>query len=263
VITGKADWATVKKLIETRTGPVRTAEQISDGRNSEISVIIHADTGMVFVKGRMTNHPQAWTQRREESINPSVCRISPRLLWSASDGEWELLGFEYTPGRHADYSPGSPDIMKVIQSLRELQQITCPNIDLKRAEQRWAVYTETPELFAGTCLLHTDWNPSNILVNDRAYLVDWAWPTKGADWIDPACLTVWLVASGHSPASAESWAARIPSWKRAPAYALDEFARSQALMWTGIAAESAEPWKEAITHAALQWATHRDRLAGN
>lgn len=72
--------------------------------------------------------------------------------------------------------------------------------------------------------------PGNVLVNGRAYLVDWAWPTRGAAWIDPACLAVWLIASGHSPYSAESCAARVPSWQSAPADALDEFARVQALM---------------------------------
>jgi hypothetical protein len=261
MITGKTDWEAIKELIEKQTGPVRAAEQVSEGRNSEISVIVHADTGIVFVKGILNTHPQAWTQRREELINPSVRHISPRLRWSASDGGWELLGFEYIPGRHADYSPGSPDIRKVMQTLLDLQQIVCPHIELKQAEQRWAAYTKAPELFTGTGLLHTDWNPSNILVNDRAYLVDWAWPTKGADWIDPACLAVWLIACGHSPASAESWAEHIPSWKGAPAYALDEFARSQALMWTDIAAESAEPWKENVAHAAKRWSTHRDMLS--
>jgi thiamine kinase-like enzyme len=260
VITGKVRWEAVKKLIEKEAGPIRSARQISEGRNSEISVIVHTDTGAVFVKGRRGSHAQAWTQKRERAINPSVRHISPCLKWSASDDEWELLGFEYISGRHADYSPGSPDIPKVVRTMLDLQQVACPDIELKQAEQRWAAYTQAPELFAGACLLHTDWNPGNVLVSDRAYLVDWAWPTKGASWIDPACWAVWLIASCHSPTTAESWAAHIPSWKTAPAHALDEFARTQARVWADIAAESSETWKENLARAARQWATHRDAL---
>ena len=89
------------------------------------------------------------------------------------------------PGAHADYSPGSLDIPKVIAALLQLQELTCPDIDLKQADQRWASYTSAPDLLVGTSLLHTDWSPGNVLVNERAYLVDWAWPTKGAAWIDP------------------------------------------------------------------------------
>jgi hypothetical protein len=98
-----------------------------------------------------------------------------------------------------------------------------------------------------------------VLVAGEARLVDWAWPTRGAAWIDPACLAVWLVASGHDPDSAESWAARIPSWRAAPATALDEFARIQALMWAGIAADTDEDWTRRVARASRQYADYRER----
>jgi hypothetical protein len=115
-------------------------------------------------------------------------------------------------------------------------------------------------LFAGTSLLHTEWTPGNVLVSDRAYLVDWAWPTKGAAWIDPACWVVWLIASGHSPHSAQYWAAQIPCWQHSPPGSLDEFARVQARMWAGIAAESSEQWTKALAEASRLWSVHRDLL---
>lgn len=257
MITGKIHWEAVKNLIEKETGPVRAAAQVPGGLNSEISVIVRTDTGTVFVKGRAASHPQAWTQKREQEVNPSVCHISPRLMWSVSDDEWALLGFEYIPGRHADYSPGSSDIPTVARTLVDLQQVPCPDIELKQAEQRWAAYMGRPELLSGTCLLHTDWSPENLLVHDRAYLIDWAWPTKGAGWIDPACWAVWLIASGHTPTTAEAWASSVPSWERAPAHALNEFAGAQALMWAGIASESPEPWKGKLASAAQRWAMYR------
>jgi hypothetical protein len=98
----------------------------------------------------------------------------------------------------------------------------------------------------------------NVLVADRARLVDWAWPTRGAAWIDPACLAVWLTASGHAPHSAESWAARVPAWQAAPPAALDEFARIQALMWEGIAADSPEQWTTSLARASRQYAAYRE-----
>jgi len=259
-VTTKADLEDSRELIEKETGPYRVVKHVSEGRNSEVSVIVSTDDDITFIKGRKADHPRAWTQERERVINPAVRHVSPCLKWSARNDTWDLNGFEYIPGRHADYSPGSADIPKVVSTLRRLQEIPCPDAELKQADQRWASYTGRPELFAGTSLLHTEWTPGNVLVNDRAYLVDWAWPTRGAAWIDPACWVVWLIESGHSPHSAERWAAQIPSWQDAPAESLNEFARVQARMWAGIAAESPEQWTQTLAAASLLWSSHRDIL---
>jgi hypothetical protein len=259
VATGKTSWEQARDLIEKETGPISSVTEVSGGLNSEISVIVRTNEGATFVKGRKAVHPRAWTQERERLINPMVRHISASLKWSAVSNDWNLLGFECVPGAHADYSPGSADLPKVIDTLRQLQNIAFPGgIEVKQARQRWAAYTQAPELLAGTSLLHTEWSPGNILVSDRARLVDWAWPTCGAAWIDPACLTVWLTASGHTPRSAESWAAHIPSWHTATPSALTEFARIQALMWDGIAADSGEEWAANLARAACQWATYRE-----
>jgi hypothetical protein len=259
VAAGKADWEEARDLIEKETGPISSVTEITGGLNSEISVIVYASDGATFVKGRRAAHPRAWTQERERLINPLVRHISAALKWSAASDDWHLLGFEQVPGKHVDYSPGSSDLPKVIEMLRELQDITLScDIEVKQAEQRWAAYTDAPELLVGASLLHTEWTPGNVLVSDRARLVDWAWPTLGAAWIDPACLTVWLIASGHPPRSAESWAACIPSWHAASAGALAEFARVQALMWEGIAADSPEEWIATMARAARQWTSHRE-----
>jgi hypothetical protein len=146
VITGKASWEDARELIEKETGPIRAVTELSEGRNSEISVIVRTNGDATFVKGRRAGHPQAWTQERERIINPLVRHISPALKWSSVNGDWDLLGFEYMPGFHADYSPGSPDIPKVMRTLLQLQEIACPDIDVKRADQRWASYTGAPEL---------------------------------------------------------------------------------------------------------------------
>jgi hypothetical protein len=260
MINGKASVEDFRELIEKETGPFDVVRHVAEGRNSEVSVIIRAGDDPTFVKGLRADHPRAWTQQRERAVNPAVRHISPFLKWSVRNDTWDLNGFEHVPGRHADYSPGSRDIPKVVSTLRQLQEIACPDMEMKHAPQRWASYTDTPELFAGTFLLHTEWTPGNVLVSDRAYLVDWAWPTKGAAWIDPACWAVWLIASGHSPRSAENHAALIPSWQDAPEKSLDEFARAQARMWAEIAAESSEPWTKSLATASALWTSHRDIL---
>lgn len=110
-------------------------------------------------------------------------------------------------------------------------------------------------------MLHTEWSPGNVVVNDVAHVVDWAWPTRGAGWIDPACWIVWLMASGHSCPSAENWAAQVPPWHTAPRDCLDEFARAQASMWQEIAHDDPQPWTHRMADAARRWAEHRSARA--
>jgi hypothetical protein len=262
-VTDKAGWDEVRELIEEKTGPVSNFRQVSEGRNSEVSVIVASGGEITFVKGRRADHPWAWTQKREREINPAVAHISAPVKWSVITGTWDLNGFAYLAGRHADYAPGSADLPKVAATMRQLQEIPCPDIEVKHAEHRWRHYTQTPELLAGPALLHTEWTPANVLVNHGAYIVDWAWPTRGAAWIDPAAWAVWLIAAGHAPESAERWASEIPSWHHAPPGAVNEFARIQASMWSGIWHDSGQPWAETVTKAAMQWCDHRGIAPGN
>lgn len=260
--TAKAQWESltgeVRETIEAHTGPVAAVEMVSGGFNSEIAARVHTTAGSrVFVKGLRSDHPRVWTQHQEARINPHVVPIAPRLLWHVETGGWNLLGFEHIDGRRADYSPASDDLAKIEDCLGRLGEVTCPDLPVKRAEQRWSRYCDAPELLAGNALLHTDWNPGNVVVNHTAHVVDWAWPTSGAAWIDPACWVVWLIAEGHTPAEAETWVTQVAAWQMAPADGLDVFSQAQAHMWDDIAQDDPDPWAERIANAAAQWATHR------
>lgn len=197
-MTPKAKWEEVREVIEKEAGPIRCVQQISEGYNSEVSVIVHTDDGATFVKGRQADHPRVWTQKIEREINPAVQPVSARIKWSVQSDVWDLNGFEPLPGTKADYSPGSADLPKVVDMLRRVQEIPCPAAEVKQAEHRWRHYTDKPDLLAGAGLLHTEWTPGNVLIGECAYLVDWAWATKGALWIDPACWVVWLIAGKYS-----------------------------------------------------------------
>ncbi|MGH3865304.1 MAG: hypothetical protein ACRDQ4_04035 [Pseudonocardiaceae bacterium] len=60
-----------------------------------------------------------------------------------------------------DCSPGSPDLPKLRDALG---QLPCPDLPLKHAAQRWSTFSDSPGLFAGTALLHTELSPGNVLI---------------------------------------------------------------------------------------------------
>jgi hypothetical protein len=254
----------VRKVIESQTGPVLEAETASEGLNSQVATVLGTPTGRVFIKGLRSDHPRVWTQQREAMVNPYVLEVTPRLLWHVETDGWNVLGFEHVAGRHADYSPGSQDLPMVVEAMRLLGQIPCPDhLQVKRSEQRWAGYVDDQSalgLLSGDSLLHTDYNPLNILIDDVARIVDWAWPTCGAAWIDPACLVVRLMAAGHAPDEAEAWAARLPAWDAAFAEAVDIFAVANCRMWDEIARDDPQPWKVRMKEAGSEWAAYRRKI---
>lgn len=141
-----------------------------------------------------------------------------------------------------------------------LGRIPAPALPLRRAEQRWAGYVHDEsalELLRGDSLLHTDFNPHNVLVNGRACFVDWAWPTRGAAWIDPACLVLMLTAAGQTPEEAEAWARQVPSWSSASEQAVDTFAKASSRLWEEIAHADPAPWKQQLAAAAAEWLRYR------
>ncbi|MEU7182325.1 MULTISPECIES: aminoglycoside phosphotransferase [Streptomyces] len=254
---------TTRDAVAARTGPVYAAETADKGLNSEIAATLDTRTGRVFVKGLRCDHPRVWTQQREANINAYVAPLAPRLLWTINDGEWNLLGFEHLDGRPADYRPGSDDLPLVAEAITTLSRVHAPaEVELKQIEQRLADCVDCPDdaaLLRGDTVLHTDWTPDNVLIVDNAArVVDWAWPTRGAAWIDAACWVIWLVSAGHTPKDAELWAARTPAWSTAAPYALDVFATAQQRLWAGIAADNPETaWKQSLADAAQQWLAYR------
>jgi hypothetical protein len=252
-----------REAVERHTGAVWSAKTVSEGLNSAVAAVLTTATGSVFVKGLHRDYPRRWTQDMEALINPYVDHLAPRLLWRV-DGEWDVLGFELLDGRHANYQPGSADLPKVTETMTALGRIPCPNLPVKLAEHRWRSYVAKPEeleWLRGDRLLHTDYNPLNVLMADgRAKLIDWAWPTRGAGWIDPACLILRLMANGHSAASAEDVVAEVPAWRAAPKAGVAVFARACASMWQEIAEANPVEWTRGMARAASAWAGRRSYL---
>ncbi|MGH3825429.1 MAG: hypothetical protein ACRDRA_21700 [Pseudonocardiaceae bacterium] len=249
----------VREAIESATGPVRDVEQIAAGLNSDIAALLHTPTGRVFIKGLRSDHPRITTQRREAEINSHVTPIAPHLLWQVDLDGWNILGFEHLDGRPANLAPGSADLPKIADTLRRLGDIEPPDLPLRRFEDRWAGLAADAALtlLSGEHLLHTDLNPHNILIAEHARILDWAWPTLGAAWVDPACAALWLIAEGHTPLAAETWAAQIPSWTAASRHGIDAFTTASCRLWEQIAHDDPQPWKLRLHAAAQAWAEHR------
>ncbi|MER8028163.1 aminoglycoside phosphotransferase [Streptomyces bauhiniae] len=254
-----------RAAVEAHTGPLLTVEETAEGFNSEIAARVTSATGTWHIKGLRADHPRAWTQRREAAIAPFLTGLGPALRWREEVAGWDLLGFDVLNGRHADYAPGSADLPEVASLLCRLGETPCPSIELRHAEQRLEHYVVRPDLrfFAGPHLLHTDLNNANVLVGDhaaegdRARLVDWAWATRGAAWLDAGYWVIWLIAAGHTPVSAERWAAEIPSWHTAPAEGITAFAAANANVWSEISTADPDPWTLRLADAASAWYAHR------
>ncbi|WP_333769609.1 aminoglycoside phosphotransferase [Streptomyces sp. IBSBF 2435] len=244
----------VRQAVADKTGAVRQAVTAPGGMNSGIASVLETDSGPVFVKGIPTGHPQVRAQHREAAVAPYLPASCPRLYWHLEFGGWSLLGYEVVDGRHADYAPGSPDLPLVEAALAELQEITAPaDVEIKQAVDRWAQYAPrgTVQHFDGDALLHTDFAPDNVLIaGGRARLIDWAWPTRGAAWIDPGALALRLMDAGHPVESALECANRFPSWRDAAPEALAAFGTATASLWREIAEQDEALWKRAMAEQA-------------
>jgi hypothetical protein len=261
-VTSTAPDTGLAALIETRTGPIQKAARTERGYTSDYTGIIHAAAGPLFVKAVRDPGPGTASLEREAAINPAVQHISPALHWQARGHGWHALAFEYVPAdHHASFKPESPDLHAVAGILNSLAGLTLPDTAKQWPETRYDRYAAdgTARLLAGNALLHGDINPDNILIRPHgdATLVDWAWPAHGAAFIDPACLAVQLIAAGHTPAQAETWASRCTAWRTADPAALDAFAAAVVRMYRRFEERDPQPWRKAMTAAAAGWAAHR------
>ncbi|MFF3783520.1 aminoglycoside phosphotransferase [Streptomyces sp. NPDC001933] len=255
----------VHTAIREQTGPIRRVEPVASGFSSQFVATLDTAGGRVFVKGMLRDHPLAWTQRREAAVNPYVTPVGPRVLWRTTTDGWDLLGFEYLTGRSADYAPGSADLPLVVEALTALGQLPHPGAgaEAEDAVERFGGHLDDPAdaaLFAGTALLHTDWFYTNVHITGRgdgARVIDWAWATRGAAWIDPACWVVWLGFAGHDPYGAEQWAAKVPAWSTASARELDLIAVALRGYWQDMADEHPNEWTRRLLDSANRWAAYR------
>jgi hypothetical protein len=255
----------LKAAIEQRTGPILSAQTMTAGNNSPVAATVTTAEGKTFVKGLPADDRRSASQLRAAAVAPLVKDISPVLYWQFEEAGWIVLGYEHVNGRHADYRPGSSDLDALLPVLKALGEIDVPDpAPFKSAEDRLKDYIPDPEtlaIFKGSTLQHTDWVPYNVLISpERPYLIDWAWPTLGAAWMDPAYWLLRLMASGHSAQEAESYAIQIPAYAEADPEHLDIFASVNVQMWNEIERQSEghiTDWMRSVVLAAREWNNYR------
>ncbi|QDY77299.1 protein kinase [Streptomyces qinzhouensis] len=250
-------------LVEPFTGPVKEMRPTERGFMSDVLVLIDGGLGRFFVKGvRNRAGGRRDSLVRERLINEAVRAVSPGLRWHTENDRWMALGFEQVGGRPSRFEPGSPDLPAVLDLLGRIGDIPLPDRAEGWHETRWDTFTADEaeaQLFRGDSLIHGDVAPGNFLVGDSdSWAVDWAWPTRGAGFIDPSCLVLQLIAAGHSPEGAEALIARNPAWSKADPRGIDAFAGASLRMFRHRAERFPEQsWLRDMEATAQAWVDHR------
>lgn len=251
---GEDFWA----LIGPYTGVISALRHAERGHSSDVTAIVECAAGQVFLKAVREPSPHASSLTREAQINPFVRSVSPPLRWHLHQDGWIVLAFDVVSGNFADFAPGSADLPAVAEAVNAIGAIDCPEVARGWRETRWNRFADQSSLFAGDALLYTDINPDNFLMTSTGVsVVDWSWPTRGAGFIDPACLVVQLLAAGHTAPEAEGWARRCDAWQAADPEAINAFAISTVRMYQHFENLDPAPWRKAMTEAAITWAAHR------
>lgn len=280
----------VREAVTDRCGAEVVKVEPSDaGINSEFAGTLHLASGeRMFCKGIVVDGPTSWMHRTEAQVNPHIpASVAPRLIGHALGGGWLLLLFEFVEGQHANLAPGSSDLPLIAKALSTASEslTPCPvglrtlsskvawlsaserlGADAPAGMDPWArdnlhriaAYERSAiELIDGDTLLHTDLHSLNILVSGSAKFVDWAWARRGAAWTDPAFLVIRMMEAGHTPESAEAWAATMPSWGEADPDAVTAFSVAVFGMWEYLRLTRPSRARKSATAAARRWVEHR------
>ncbi|WP_063784247.1 hypothetical protein [Streptomyces sp. SBT349] len=249
-------------LIHPYTGDVTGIRRAESGPGTDFAAVVECEKGAFFVKAMRNHGWRSASINRERLIIPYVEPISPALCWGAADEGWAVLGLEVAEGRRPDFEPGSPDLPTMVELVDRIGKVDLPDVARSWTETRWDRFlTRESEigLLRGDALLHADINPYNLIVGDeRSWAVDWAWPTRGAAFIDPAMFVVQLISSGHTPEGAETWASGCTAWREADPVAVDAFAAAYLRMRREMAERRPDTAsRKAMLHAAATWVAHR------
>lgn len=256
----RIDWTALPEAVTTeveeRVGGSRVVPA-SAGDHAEIAAAVSGARGEVFVKAARTDLGVR-SLRFEVRVGEAVSGpYPPAVEWHFETDGWLVVGFEHCAGRHADLSPGSPDLDLLARALAWLGEARAPEVPLFDPTARLGFSDPAME---GAALVHTDLGPSNLIVTPRGLrIVDWAFATKAAPWVELALLAQWLVSAGHTPQQAGQWLERHAAWKVADPEVLDSFATSNAEKWAAKAAGSTLAWVHELAAWTSQWAIYRSR----
>jgi hypothetical protein len=254
----RSDWTAlpeaVTKEIADRIGGSHTIPA-AGGDHAEIAATVTGTYGKVFVKAAHTD--MGVRSLRYELLVGEVLQPphSPAVQWHFETDGWLVAGFEHLDGPNADLSPGSPDLGLLSTAINDLGRSPQRVLPLFSPSARLGFSHPAMD---GDALVHTDLNPANLVVtSDGLGIVDWAYATKAAPWVELALLVQWLIGGGHTPRQAEDWLAQFPAWGTAGTEVLDHFAMKNAAKWSAKAQASSESWVQDLAAWTGQWAQRR------
>lgn len=246
-------------LVASHTGPVGRYTPAPSGNMSDALLLVESEAGRFFVKG-MSNSPGGRLDSldRELTVNSHLDGIAPRLVATLRDATWAVGVFDYIDGAPADLK--TPDGARCLARLIDrVSDLRLP-VELDWPETRWDRFCETPELLRGRTICHGDPHGNNVIIeraSGRAYLVDWAWPTLAAGFIDAALLANQLICAEHSPQEAEAIVSDIRGWRNADPKAVDAFLVANVRMVEERYARTEAPWIKAVLDGWREWLGYR------
>lgn len=256
----RSDWGVLPEAVTTKISEwmagYYSVVPAPDGDHAEIAAAVTGPNGRAFVKAASTDLGVR-SLRYELAANEAVAktlRYPPAVKWAFEADGWLVVGTEQLDGAHPDLSPGSPDLDLLARALNELQETPAPDGEWYSPKGRLGFFQPAMD---GEMLVHSDLNPSNVMVTASGLrIVDWAYTTRAASWVELALLVQWLIGSGHTAEQAENWLARFPAWST-DREALDEFASKNASKWAGKAQQSTEKWVHDLGTWTDEWAAYR------
>lgn len=219
---------------------------------------------------------------------------APRLLHAYDDGDWVALVLEDVAGRHmtvpyvdaelrrlrasldaatAVLTPAPADVPSFVETLDDLfdgwQELAAdPPPDLEPwARERLAKLVRLEQAAARACagntLVHGDIRADNVLLTeDRVVLVDWAWTSRGARWIDVLLVALALVTQGGP--DPEAFIASDALLRETSPTDIDAFLAAAAGMWARAGRKPVphglpgiRTWQQHCARATLRWLARR------
>jgi hypothetical protein len=254
----RVDWTAlpeaVTREIADRVGGSH-ATPAARGDHAEIASTVTGANGTVFVKAARSDLGVR-SLRFELLASKAVTQsYSPAVEWQFEAAGWLVVGFEHCVGPHADLSPGSPDLDLLAASLDDLGRTPAQGATFFSPAARLGFSHPAMD---GDMVVHSDLNPANLIMTpDGLRIVDWAFATKAAPWVELALLAQWLIGSGHTPQQVDQWLTRFPAWSQADTQVLDDLASRNAAKWSAKAQQSTEKWMRDLAHWTGEWAAYR------
>ncbi|MEU6709791.1 hypothetical protein [Streptomyces wuyuanensis] len=230
-----------------------------------VRVQFPTDDGTVFVKAIRSDSELAASYRTEAAVSKVLpAGISPQLLISLERDGWVALAFHFHAGRHADLTPGSPDLQPVVDAIGRLHVPLTPNPfpSAPHITSNPVLQEADHKPFTSDTLLHCDLRAKNLVIAEdgQIRIIRWARPHRGPAWIDTAFLIPQLILAGHTAHEAEKWGDQVPAYQQADKAAINLFAASLTNYWLNRAPHrpsSRAHSRDRNIDAARAWVRHR------